>query len=272
MTRGRVIAIAAALAALIAFGWWQNNGLVTSRYEVSCPRLPAAFEGFTIAQVSDLHNKRFGQGQRRLLRALAKAQPDIIVITGDIVDSRRYDLGPAVELVRGAAEIAPVYYVSGNHERRQGRYEATIAALAEAGAALLEDRAETIARNGESIGIAGLAEPEGQGAHSDRGRAAASAAAGEGFTLLLAHRPERIGEYAGLGVDLVFTGHAHGGQFRLPGLGGLIAPDQGFFPEYSQGLHTTGDTAMIVSRGLGNSLFPLRLFNRPELVLAELHR
>jgi predicted MPP superfamily phosphohydrolase len=94
----------------------------------------------------------------------------------------------------------------------------------------------------------------------------------EGYTLLLSHRPERFGEYVASGVDLVFSGHAHGGQARLPFIGGVIAPHQGFFPEYDAGVFTEGDCSMVVSRGLGASIIPLRIGNRPELVVAQLHR
>ncbi len=150
--------------------------------------------------------------------------------------------------------------------------------LLQAGAVVLEDRAAALWRDGEAITVAGLSDPAFAGAGELFGEAPAMVRAklgalleGErGYTLLLSHRPELFDVYSGCGVDLVLAGHAHGGQFRLPLVGGLIAPNQGLFPRYDAGLYTSGGTSMVVSRGLGNSVIPLRFNNRPEVVLVQM--
>ena len=265
------------LLLLLAFLYWQNNGLVISRYTYTGSRIPAGFDGYTIVQVSDLHGKRFGRGQQRLLAAIREARPDLIVMTGDLTDRRRYRAEPALELVRGAAQIAPVYAVSGNHEAWGGQYDAFGAQLTRAGARVLDDQAAAVSSNGDEILLLGLRDPAfftdrgaGQTALTQTERQLAAWAKLDGCKVLLSHRPELLKLYAKAGMDIAFSGHAHGGQFRLPGLGGLYAPHQGFFPAYSEGACAAPPTTMFVSRGLGNSLFPQRLFNRPELVVVTL--
>lgn len=264
-------------AAAGAVCYLENNALSTTRLTYRSSGLPATFDGFRIAQVADLHDKCFGAGQSRLLAALRGVRPDCIVMTGDLIDRRRRESGAAWEFVRGAAQIAPLYFVTGNHENWSGKAPAVLRALTQAGVHVLDDRCETIARAGDSIRIAGVSDETCQTAENRQdGRDRLFPTLHEllegdpRFTILLAHHPERLATYAQAGVPLVFCGHAHGGQFRLPGIGGLYAPGQGVLPKYTAGLHTAGSTTMIVSRGLGNSLFPLRLHNPPELVLVTL--
>lgn len=256
---------------LIGFLHWGNVALVISRYTVESSRLPEAFRGYTVAAISDLHNASFGKDQQRLIARLEKADPDLIVITGDLVDSRRTDLLPALCLVEKAVSIAPVYYVTGNHESRISEFAQLEEGLHKAGARVLHGEGVTLSRGGADILLLGIDDPAFSGLYPE------SALQGiprneEMFTILLSHRPECFSQYAGAGIDLTFSGHAHGGQVRVPGVGGLYAPHQGFMPEYTQGLYTMGDAAMVVSRGLGNSLFPLRLNNPPELVLVTLEK
>ena len=269
-----ILIAALVLLALLAWVVWANGAPVLTRYGVADDEIPEAFDGFKIAQISDLHNAVFGEGNSKLLKILAGAEPDIIVITGDLIDSRHTDTGAALSFVRAAAELAPVYYVTGNHELRMdfGSIEPELEA---AGAVLLRNRSVRIERGGEYIELAGIDDPSFLGADgSAKSRAASELerlSVDGAYLVLLAHRPELIETYAEYGADLVLSGHAHGGQIRLPGLGGLYAPGQGFLPEYDAGLYSSGDTSLVVSRGLGNSLFPLRINNRPEVVLAELN-
>lgn len=269
-----ILIAALVLLALLAWAVWANGAPVLTRYGVADDEIPEAFDGFKIAQISDLHNAVFGEGNSKLLKILAGAEPDIIVITGDLIDSRHTDTGAALSFVRAAAELAPVYYVTGNHELRMdfGSIEPELEA---AGAVLLRNRSVRIERGGEYIELAGIDDPSFLGADgSAKSRAASELerlSVDGAYLVLLAHRPELIETYAEYGADLVLSGHAHGGQIRLPGLGGLYAPGQGFLPEYDAGLYSSGDTSLVVSRGLGNSLFPLRINNRPEVVLAELN-
>ena len=283
MKKKRITAVLLAAAVLAGFCTWQNNDLTVSRSQVMSGRIPAEFDGYTIVQVSDLHNKEFGRGQRRIMSKLAEQNPDVIVITGDMIDSRNTDVEKALDFAKKAAELAPCYYVPGNHENRiPEAYEQLKTGLRESGISILENEAVELERDGKVITLMGVLDPifnvgktdeagniledermvmEGQLKNLDSLNR---------FTILLSHRPEMLDIYAAAGINLVFTGHAHGGQWRLPGLGGLIAPGQGFFPAYTEGAHTAGDTTMYVSRGLGNSLMPIRIFNRPELVVVEL--
>ena len=270
-------ALCALLACLIPYLLWANAALAVSHVELDL--LPG--EGsFTIAQVSDLHNAEFGGGNRELLAILEEAEPDLIAITGDLIDSRRTDPAPALAFLEGAVELAPVCYVTGNHEfRAYDAYQDLKSQMEELGVIVLENEAvvleavplRVIGLDDLSFGVRSdpSATPEQilQGALT----ALAPQAGEEDLrTVLLAHRPEYVELYAQHGADLVLSGHAHGGQVRLPGVGGLYAPGQGFLPAYTSGLYQIGETSLVVSRGLGNSLFPLRVNNRPEVVLVKL--
>lgn len=270
-------ALCALLACLIPYLLWANTALTVSHVELDL--LPG--EGsFTIAQVSDLHNAEFGGGNRELLAILEEAESDLIAITGDLIDSRRTDPAPALAFLEGAVELAPVCYVTGNHEfRAYDAYQGLKSQMEELGVIVLEN--ESMVLEEVPLRVIGLDDPS-FGVRSDpsatpeqilQGALTALAPqAGEEDlrTVLLAHRPEYVELYAQYGADLVLSGHAHGGQVRLPGAGGLYAPGQGFLPEYTSGLYQIGETSLVVSRGLGNSLFPLRVNNRPEVVLVKL--
>ena len=256
---------------------WGNIALEVNEYEIVSDRIPEAFAGFRIAQVSDLHNKDFGEGYGQLLTLLSQINPDIIVVTGDLIDSRQTDLDIALEFAWQAGKIARVYFVSGNHEARAPEYEDLKIGLVKAGVVILENQKVEITREGESITIMGIDDPSFQEDYLFGDAASVTSSAlselqneSDGYTVLLAHRPELFETYVDAGVNLVFSGHAHGGQFRLPFVGGLVAPNQGFFPEYDAGLFSEGSTTMIVSRGVGNSIIPIRFNNRPEIVVAEL--
>lgn len=261
---------------------WGNTALMTNNIKItlSGSRLPASFSGFRIAHVSDLHNAEFGEGNVKLLRMITESRPDIIVITGDLVDSNRTNIGVALAFAAESAKIAPTYYVTGNHEAliSQGEYEALKTGLEAAGITVLSDEAVRLQRGGEEIALIGLDDPNFTVKSNLFGEVPAMVTTklnnlvGEEniYSILLTHRPELFDAYVSSQIDLVLSGHTHGGQFRFPFIGGLIAPDQGFFPEYDAGLFTEGNTNMIISRGLGNSVVPLRFNNCPELVLVEL--
>jgi len=266
---------------LLLFAIWVYYGNVTvgvTAYRVSSPALPQALDGFAIAQVSDLHNAEFGDNQARLINTLAKAGPDIIVVTGDLIDSRRTDIGAAMAFIRQAVELAPVYYVTGNHEARLDQaFPELEADMLAAGVQVLRDDTILLEKSEEAIQLIGLDDPAFSREGSENWAAGAMATekpaqlmTTDTYTVLLSHRPELFTAYTVAGVDLALTGHAHGGQIRLPFIGGLIAPDQGFLPQYTAGSFESGHTTMIVSRGLGNSLFPFRVNNPPEIVLVTL--
>jgi len=269
--------ILAALIILAGFFSFENNDIVVSKFTYAGDKVPQAFDGFVIVQISDLHNKRFGTKQKRILEKLAAANPDLIVVTGDVLDHRRYDLTPVMELMRGAMELAPVVYVSGNHEESTGRYGEIKETLLSMGVTVLDDASFIVSRGDDTVTVLGVLDPafskraqRRKTDASDMGCFLKAREIEDGFKILLSHRAELLALYAEAGMDLVFSGHAHGGQIRLPFIGGLYAPGQGVFPKYTSGRYDAGDTAMYVSRGLGNSVFPLRIFNRPELVVVTL--
>ena len=257
--------IVAAVLVLALTGWviWSNLTVGLTTITVLEENLPHDFHGFRIAQVSDLHNSFLW---KQTVAQLKKVDPDITVITGDLVDSYDPDIALAMEFIAQAVQIADCYYVSGNHEARlpQQTYRDMVSRMREMGVTVLENTEVHVCRNDERILIAGHSWSE-----SDR---IENIGASEDYRILLSHQPDRFDAYAQAGYDLIFTGHAHGGQFRLPLLGGIFSPGQGLLPKYDSGMYTDGVADMIVSRGIGNSLFPIRLNNRPEVVLVILEQ
>jgi len=264
----KCIIVCVILAVFAVFCFWQNNMLTVSQYEYENEKISAELDGFKIVQISDLHNKQFGAEQKRLLERVSECSPDIIVITGDIVDSNHTDIGKALAFVEGAAEIAPVYYVTGNHELwlEDGELEELLDGISAAGAVILDDECVTVTSGDSSFILAGL---DDSSLYNDTIKELELDNSRE-TVILLAHEPQYLSDYSRENVDLILAGHAHGGQFRLPFIGGIVAPDQGFFPEYTAGVYTENETEMIVSRGLGNSVIPLRLFNFPDIVCVTL--
>lgn len=272
-----ILILVVVLIGLIIWTIWGNTALEVNEYEITSNRIPEAFSGFRIAQVSDLHNAEFGEGNEKLITMLAQTDPDIIVLTGDLVDSRNTDIEIALEFARHAIIISPVYYVTGNHEARISEYEDLKMGLEEAGVIVLENEKVILEQEGESITLIGLDDPSFREDYLFGDAVSVSQSAlnelrseSDEYTILLAHRPELFDTYVDASVDLVFSGHAHGGQFRLPFIGGLVAPNQGFFPKYDAGLFSEDNTTMIVSRGVGNSIIPVRFNNRPEIIVIEL--
>ena len=250
-----------------AFLYWQDNGLMLTKMTYH-GEVPKTFDGYKILQVSDLQNKVFGREQRPLLKKIHESAPDIIVITGDLLDRHegRTDVDSAMEFVHEIVKIAPVYFVSGNHEHQSGEWEELVERLVESDVTVLENGKSIIERNGDTITILGLAD-KSVNPHYDKMLHTLMAGQEGSFNILLSHRPELFETYVQENIDLVFTGHAHGGQIIIPFLRqGIFAPHQGFFPKYTEGMHEKDGTVMVVSRGLGNSSFPFRIFNRPELI------
>ena len=277
--KSKTILTLISLLLIIFIGWtlWGNTALEENEYQIVSDRIPQGFDGFRIAQVSDLHNAEFGEGNSKLIQLLSQTEPDIILLTGDLIDSRQTNIKIALAFAQEAMKIAPVYFVSGNHEARVSEYEDLKMGLAEAGVIVLENQKVEITREGESITLMGIDDPSFQENYlfgDAEGIAKQSIETlqreSDGYTVLLSHRPELFDVYVDTGMDLVFSGHAHGGQFRLPFIGGLVAPNQGFFPKYDAGLFSEENTIMIVSRGVGNSIIPIRINNRPEIIVARL--
>ena len=264
---------------LFLFGWalYENKALQVTEYEIDCSSHPE-LNGFTIVQISDLHNEEFGEGQKKLLNMVSECNPDMIAITGDFIDCRHPNVDIAMEFIEGALDIAPVYYIPGNHERWVFKeYKDLCQRMKEAGVHLMTDTQEPLFYNNNEIVCMGIKDPDFyDAAESDTKKLLTREVINEfeyteeDFTLLLSHRPELFDIYTEAGINLILTGHAHGGQFRLPFIGGLAAPNQGLFPKYDAGVFSENVTHMVVSRGIGNSIIPIRFNNPPEIVVVKL--
>ena len=277
--------LALMIVAVVLIGWivWDNTRIVVTEIEIDSVQLPESFDGYRIAHVSDLHNDEFGENNEKLLALIESAEPDMIAITGDLLDSRRTDVEKALNFVQQVAKIAPCYYVTGNHESREGKtYEQLEKGMIEAGVTVLRNDKRLLERDGDAIMVAGIDDPRfvlNTDRQAKMENVIGNVLAGllqdepkEQFTLLLSHRPELFELYCSYDLDLVLTGHVHGGQVRIPGIGGVIGPGQGLLPDYDAGLYSEGDTSMILSRGLGQSIIPFRINNPPELVVVTLNK
>jgi len=244
------------LIACVIFIVQQTNSLKTARYTWEAPRVPRGFDGFQIALVSDLHNKRFGKGQRRLVRAVKGLRPDLIAITGDFVDLETENLETVREFLEGVKNLAPMYWGDGNHDPNSPFYDELHALLAEYSVTVLRGDRVTLTRGGDEMTLAGY--PYWQ-LHYPIVSA----------DIMLYHGPDEFSRFARLGCGLVLSGHNHGGQIALPWGRAVLSPNHGLFPTYSGGVYTEGESAMVLSRGLGTSVFPVRVFARPEVVGVE---
>lgn len=263
---------------IVFTGWviWDNNRFVVTHYTIENEKIPDSFTGFRIAQVSDLHNCEFGENHEDLLQALKDGKPDMIAITGDLVDSYFPHLERSMDFVARATQVAPVYYVSGNHESRQD-YKEICRRLEQLDVTVLDGNSVVLTRETDTITLLGVQDPaffaDSLSDDKDEDKKEmrdllSQLQMPEGFCVLLSHRNDMLELYAETGADLVLSGHAHGGQFRLPWIGGIYAGK--LFPKHDGGVYTQEDTTLVVSRGLGNSLFPFRVNNPPELVFVTL--
>ncbi|MDR0670859.1 MAG: metallophosphoesterase [Oscillospiraceae bacterium] len=250
-----------------------NTALELGVYTLAHARLPAAFDGFRIVHLSDWHAAEFGPGNRDLIEMTRRQAPDIIVLTGDFVQ-RLGELPRMEALCRGLMAVAPVYYVTGNHEWAGRVVDPLRAVLRETGVVYLDNDYVFLSRGGEQICLAGLMDQNGPRTKLSLSELTALARrGGDPFLVLLSHRYDRFSEYVSQRVDVVFAGHAHGGLIRLPFTDGLIGPGRVLFPRHTSGVTWEGATAMVTSRGLaGVGRWPLRLFNRPEVVSVTLTR
>lgn len=270
------ISISVLIILLIVWTIWGNVTIGITRYTITSDSLPDSFNGYKIAVVSDVHNAEFGKNNSQLIELIKKEKPEMIAITGDLVDSNRTDLEIAVKLVQQLVEIAPCYYVTGNHEAWiKGQYQELEQRMSDEGVVILSDNVTQLIKDNEKIQIVGLADPDFTDGDSYTQESApetklSNMDLSDDYCILLSHRPETFESYISEGIDLVLSGHTHGGQFRLPFIGGLIAPNQGLFPKFDAGEYSKDGTTMIVSRGIGNSIIPIRFNNRPEVLIVEM--
>lgn len=250
---------------------YQNKNIQITKYDITNSKIPKSFDKFRIVQISDYHNGTFTRNNEKLIQKLSNCNPDIIVITGDLFDGKDEDFSLCFDLTERLIKLAPVYFVTGNHEKSIKEYQDLKQHLEEIGVTVLEDEITPIERNGESISLLGIQDLNFQKKMKNIQNVIQGLMKENTYNILLSHRPEIFEDYVSSNVDLVFTGHTHGGQFRIPFIGGIYAPHQGFFPKYDAGIFVKNNTTMIINRGLGQSSIPLRFNNNPEIILVELH-
>ncbi|MBC8545210.1 metallophosphoesterase [Bianquea renquensis] len=257
--------------------------LETDAYALTSQKLPAAFHGLRIVQLTDLHGRSFGEKQKTLLDYVSHLHPDIVVLTGDLI-AEKYDgqeRKAVQDLLQGLAQRYPVYAILGNHESRSRKKNAVIADCEKAGIVLLRNKGAYLWRRGVCIGLAGMETVNPSPADTALSTKIEEHAALQetlsryqhekkpAFQILLAHKPELLQTYAEYGVDLILAGHAHGGLMKIPFSGGkcVLAPGQGFFPRYTHGIYQEKNTLMVLGRGLGGP----RIGIRPEVVCIDLY-
>lgn len=258
----------------VGFFHWSNHSLQVQRFTFTSPRLPAGFDGCVIVQLSDLHGALFGEDNRDLLKVVAKERPDYIFLTGDLLDQYRATPHSYAASLGGAlADIAPTYFVTGNHEWALRGVPDLKRELEAAGATVLTNEYVLLERGGDQILLAGIDDPNGFADQKTPEELAGELRGAEpdAFWMLLAHRNNYFEkEYSLLGADLVISGHGHGGLIRLPFTDGLVSVERSLFPSYTAGFYEANGGKVFVSRGLGNSGRTFRLFNRPEMVVLTL--
>ncbi|WP_208558966.1 metallophosphoesterase [Marinilactibacillus kalidii] len=270
---------------LLIYLYVQNYYLDIDEYAITIPRLHQSIKGKRIVQISDTHLKpRYNRGFiENLIQKIKTQKPDMIVITGDLVQAGLSDLTdvPIRKLCEGLSAIAPTYMVTGNHDIQTADFKDLTDELDQSNVRLLLDEAEWITF-GESEGgivLMGLAERQ---ANDESPKPILkyielTAEMSKQPKILLAHRPEHFKEYLDdktKAPSLTLSGHTHAGQMRIPFIGGAIAPGQGFFPKYDYGIFSDEQDQskrMIITRGIGNSSFPFRINNRPEIVVITLN-
>lgn len=266
-----VIAKMAMLAAPVAAFYAFDNTLEVNSHQIFTNKINTSIRAVILA---DLHSTVYGEKQHLLAKLVKLQNPDIILMPGDIIHESR-PFFPVEDLVRKITTIAPVYFSMGNHECRPGKIHSAyynLRRLEKLGVTTLHDRYEAIEIKGEKIIIAGIRDPEYsrlapgyRQMHSMR-KAFANIGSESGYKILLAHRPEFFAQYAKYLFDLVVSGHAHGGQVRIPMLDVGLYSHGKIFPKYTSGLHSMGGTQMLVSRGLSRFNFLPRIYNPPEIL------
>ncbi len=256
-----LILLALLLVAYTVVGAVRSLYLESTLIKVGLPARGDRTGTVRVVQVSDLHLAVFGEKNQELVDLVASKKPDIILATGDMIDKRAKSMDDTIDLFRRFLQIAPVVYSLGNHEVERDDVVQLMRSLEAVGVQVVNNNAVTVNVNGMALRIGGVYVAEHLYLLDSDGS----------LDILLCHFPEKIDVFAAYGVPLTFAGHTHGGQFRLPLLDiPLYAPGQGLFPTYTKGLYEEGGSSMIVSRGLGNSSFPFRVYNPPEIVVADI--
>ena len=272
-----ILSIAIFLGGLIIYYLnYENTSLIVSNYEIKNNKIPNEFNTFKIVQISDFHNTQSDKLTNNLITQVKLKKPNIIVITGDLIDSNKTDIERAINFVKELKSVAPIYFVLGNHESKGSYYIKLKEELTKNNVIILDNKVDVIQIGDSKLNLLGINDPSVAHEASIPDEQIIKTELSnikydnKNYSILLSHRPEVFNIYVENKIDLVLTGHAHGGQIRIPFIGGVVAPNQGFFPKYTRGIFTEDETTMIVSRGIGNSILPFRINNRPELVVIEL--
>ncbi len=266
------------VAALAAGLCYHDRQIQITEYRVQSQKIPRAFDGYKILQLSDLHSRSFGMNNCTLLEAIRCASPDIVVMTGDMVNRTDTDFEGFYKLAKALAHRYPVYSIVGNHEQRLGTRTQKIMAetLKASGVTVLNNEKAMLVKKGESINLYGLwcdlcyyrIDETAQTHYYNKSMVENALGSCEGgYRILLAHNPLFFPAYANWGADLTLSGHVHGGGVRLPLVGGLLSPERKFFPKYSAGEYRYKGKSMIVSRGLGD----FRICNPPDIPVITLN-
>ncbi len=271
MKRKLIAAAAAAAVLTTALLLDSRYNIDVTEYELSFANLPESFDGYRIALISDLHGWSFGEENQRLIEKIRGAKPDLIAITGDMV-SKPDDFAAVETLMDGLSGLAPMYYVNGNHEWGAGLTLKMRQLMEARGVKCLSNEFETLERGGEQIVICGVEDRNGRADMIKPPDLAVELRQQypDNFVLWLQHRNDSLIYYPELPVELVLSGHAHGGIVRLPLIGGVLDVRGKLGAEYEKGVYNEGGLTLLVSKGLGNSVFIPRFLNRPELPVITL--
>lgn len=251
------------------------NWIQTTSFEVFSKKIPSSFDGYKILQLSDLHSKKFGKDNRKLLQKIDKSNPDIIVLTGDFVSANETDFTVFFELVDKISPKYEVYYITGNHEQAMSSSskKEIFSYLSEKGVKFLNNEYIEISQEKERINFYGLcyessyySDKKGNIYTKEMMTKSLGEADSSKYNILLTHSPTNFEVYKSWGADLILSGHVHGGMIRVPFVGAIFSPDEGFMPKYSAGRYQMDDSVLVVSKGLGRGSRGFRLFNRPNLV------
>lgn len=261
------------------------NSLETTSYEIKNKKIPKEFNNFKIVQVSDLHNKTFGKNNEKLLKKIHEEEPDIVVITGDLVEGDKNNFHVSLNFLDELTKSYEVYHIIGNHEQKslikkyKKEYELYFKELSKKPIINLENDKVIVNKDNSSINIFGLIIPlekypyflknfknRKEGLDKDFIKNSLGEIDKNEYNVMLAHTPFFFEDYSDYGADLVLSGHVHGGIIRLPVLGGVLSPNREFFPKYDFGNYKKDDTTMILSKGLGGSKVLIRFNCRPEIV------
>ncbi len=257
--------------------YYENTKLQVSNYNIINHNIPVDFNNYKIVQISDFHNTKSKTLTNDLIEEIKEQKPNIIVLTGDLIDSNKTDVEVAINFIKKINNIAPIYYVSGNHEASISSYTKIKEQLVENKVIILDNKTEVLKINESEINLIGIDDPrmvyESFVSDSEIIKVELDNAKYDDnkYNILLSHRPELFDTYVEKELDLVLVGHAHGGQIRIPFIGGIVAPNQGFFPKYTSGIFEESKTTMVINRGIGNSILPFRINNRPELVVITIN-